>query len=108
MAGDAVQLGVDDAHGLGARRGFHIEQFLHREAVAQPVGDGGHVVHAVDIGVELRVRAVFGDLLHAAMQVSDDAIGPQDFFAIQLEDDAQHSVRGRVLRTHVEDQFGGI
>jgi hypothetical protein len=108
VAGDAVQLGEDDAHGLGARRGFHIEQLLHRQAVAQPVGDGGHVIHAVHVGVELRIRAVFGDLLHAAVQVADDAIRPQDFFAIQLEDDSQHSVRGGVLRSHVEDQFGGI
>ena len=108
VAGDAVQLREDDAHRLRARRRFHVQQLLHRQAVAQAVGDRGHVVHAVDVGVELRVGAVLGDLFHAAVQVADDAFGAQDLLAIQLEDDAQHAVRGRVLRTHVEDQFGGI
>ena len=108
VAGDAVQLGEDHAHRLRARRRFDVQQLLHRQAVAQAVGDGRHVVHAVHVGVELRVGAVLGDLFHAAVQVADDAIGAQNLFAIQLEDDAQHAVRGRVLRAHVEHQFGGI
>ena len=33
---------------------------------------------------------------------------PEHLFAVQFEDDAQHAVRGRVLRPHVEDQFSGI
>jgi hypothetical protein len=56
----------------------------------------------------LRKGAVFGDFFHTAVQVADDALSAQDLLAIQLEDDAQHSVRGWVLRAHVEDQFGGI
>ena len=108
MAGDAIELGEDDAHRLRARRSFYVENLLDREAVTQAVGDRGHIIHAVDIRVELGEGAVFGDLLHTAVQVSDDAIGPQDLLAIQFEDDAQHSVGGRVLRTHIEDQLSGI
>ena len=33
---------------------------------------------------------------------------PSHLLAVELEDDAQHAVRGRVLRAHVENQFGGI
>ena len=108
VAGDAVQFGEDHAHGLRARRRFHVQQLLDRQAVAQAVRDRGHVVHAVHVGVELRVGAVLGDLLHAAVQVADHALGAQDLFAVQLEDHAQHAVRGGVLRAHVEDQFGGV
>jgi len=76
------QLGEDDAHRLRPRRRLHVQQFLHRQAVAQAVGDGGHVVHAVHVGVELRVGAVFGDLLHPPVQVTDDAIGAHHLFAV--------------------------
>ena len=108
VAGDAAQLGQDHADVLRARRRFHVQQLLDRLAIAQPVGDRGHVIHAVHVGIEHRVGAVLADLLHAAMQVADDALGAQNLFAVQLEDDAQHAVRGRVLRPHVEDQFGGV
>ena len=91
-----------------ARRRFHVQQLLDRLAVAQPVGDRGHVIHAVHVGIEHRVGAVLGNLLHPAMQVADDAFGAQHFFAIQLEDDAQHAVGRGMLRPHVEDQFGGV
>jgi len=103
VAGDAVQLREDHADRLRARRRFHVEQFLHGQAVAQSVGDGRHVVHAIHVGVELRVGAVLGNLLHAAMQIADDALGSQDLLAIQLENYAQHPVRGGMLRAHVEN-----
>ena len=39
------------------------------------------------------------------MQVSDDALGAENFFAVELQDDAQHAVRGRMLRPHIDDEF---
>ena len=54
------------------------------------------------------IRAVLGDLLHAAVQVADDAVGAGDFFAVELQDDAQHAMRGRVLRAHVQNEFIGV
>src|ERR1035441_6869478 len=103
VAGDAVQFGEDDADALRARRRFHVEHFLHGQAVAQSVGDGRDVVHAVHVGIELRVGAVLGNLLHAAMEIADDAFGSQDLLAIQFENYAQPPVRGGVLRAHVEN-----
>ena len=90
------------------RRRFDVQQLLHRLAVAQAVRDRRHVVHAVHVGIEHGVGAVLGDLLHAAMQVADDALGAQNFFAVELQDDAQHAVRGGVLRAHVDDEFVGV
>jgi hypothetical protein len=103
VAGNAVQLGEDDAHHLRSGRRLDVQQLLHRQAVAQTIGHGRHVVHAVDVRIELRVGAVLGDLLHAAVQIADDAIRPQNLLAVQLQDDAQHSVGRGVLRPHVED-----
>ncbi len=56
-------------------------------------------------GNELRVRHVLGDLLVAAMQVTDIRPGVDDLFAVEFEHDAQHPVRARVLRPHVEDHL---
>ena len=78
-------------------------QLLDCLAVAQPVGDGSDVIHAIDVGIEHRVGAVFANLFHPAMQVADHALGAQNLLAVQLEDDAQHAVRRRMLWPHVED-----
>ncbi len=108
VAGDAAQLSQNDANVLRPRRGLHVEQFLDGFAVTQSVGDRGDVIHAVHVGIEHRVGAVLGNLLYAAMQVANDALGAQNFLAVQLQDDAQHAVRGRVLRPHVEHEFRRI
>ena len=84
VAGDPVQLGQDHANVFGARRRLDVHQLFDRFAVAQAVRDGGHVVHAIDVGIEHRVGAVFGNLLHAAVQVADDALGAQNLFAVEL------------------------
>ena len=105
VAGDALQLGEDRANHARARRRFGAEQFLHRLAVAQAVRNRRHVVHAVHVGRELLVAAVLGDLLHAAVQVADHAFRADDLLAVEAQLHAQHAVRGRVLRPHVQDDF---
>ena len=108
VAGDAVQFGEDDADMLGARRRFHVEKFFDRLAVAQTVRDRGHVIHAVDIRIEHRISAVLANFLDAAVQIADDALEAQNFFAIEPQNDAQHAVRGGMLRAHVDDELVGI
>ena len=51
--------------------------------------------------------AIFGELLGPAVHVSDDRLGANDPFAIQLQNHPQHAVRGGVLRTDVEDHLLG-
>ena len=51
---------------------------------------------------------MLGNLLYPAMEVSDDAFGAQNFFAIELQDDAQYPVSGGMLRPHVDDELVGI
>ncbi len=108
MAGQPVQFGQDHANVLGAARGFHIQQLFYRFAVAQAVRHRRHVIHAIHVRIEHGVGAVLGDFLHSAMEVADHALGAQNLFAVQLQDDAQHAVGGRMLRAHVDDEFVGI
>ena len=105
VAGDAIQFGQDHANIFRARRRFHIHQLLDRFAVAEAIRHGSDVIHAIDVGIEHRVGAVLGDFFHAAVQVSDDALGAQNLFAVKLQDDAQHAMRSRMLRAHVDDEF---
>ena len=105
VAGNALQFRQDHANILRARRRFHVHQFFDRFAVAEPIRHGGAIVHAVDVGIEHRVGAVLGNFFHAAVQVSDDALGAENFFAVELQNDAQHAVRRRMLRPHINDEF---
>src|SRR5258707_4743395 len=93
---------------LGARRRFHIQKFLYCLAIAQPVGDRSHVIHAVDVGIEHRVSTMLTYLLDAAVQVADDAFETENFFAIEAENHAQHAVRCGMLRAHIDDELVGI
>ena len=108
VAGDPVQLRQDGADILGSRRSLHVEQFFHRLAIAEPVGNRSHIVHAVHVRGKLDVGPVFGNLFHAAMQITDDAFGPQHLFAVQLQDGPENSVGGGVLRAHVDDDLVGV
>ena len=51
---------------------------------------------------------MFRDLLHPAMEIADHTLGAQHFFAVQFQDDAQHPVRRRMLRAHIDDEFVAV
>ena len=105
VAGDPLQLRQNRAHHTRARRRFGAQQFFHRLAVAQPVRNRRHVIHAVHVRRKLLVAAMLRDFLHAAMQVADDALRPDHALAIQFQLHAQHAVRRRMLRPHVQNDF---
>ena len=44
----------------------------------------------------------FGELLGGAMQQADVRVGALDHLAVELEHEAQHAVRRRVLRAEVQ------
>src|SRR5262249_111912 len=84
VTGQPVQLGQNYPDVSCTRWCFDIEQFLYRFAIPQTVRNRGDVIHAVDVGIEHRIGAVFGNLLHSAMEVSDDALSPKNLLTIQL------------------------
>ena len=47
-------------------------------------------------------------LLDAGVQKADVGLGAHDGFAVQFQQHAQHAVRGRVLRPHVQDHAPAV
>ena len=64
-------------------------------------------------GNDLLIELGLAGFLDAGVQIADLGADADDDFAVDLDDQAQHAVRGRVLRAHVEDHaalagaFGG-
>ena len=79
------------------------EQLLGRHREDELVEQRRGVVHAGDVGQALDVGEVLGRLLHAGVEVADDRLGPQHGLALELEHEAEHAVRARVLGPHVDD-----
>ena len=108
VAGDPLQLAENRAHVARAPRHLDRHQLLDRLAVADVAGRGGDVVHPVGQQDDLRPVAVLAQLLDAAVQIADDDVGVDDLLAVEPQHDAQHAVRARMLRAHVDHEFVGI
>ena len=101
---NAGQLTADHPDGLAAWRQFPAHQFFHRQRISHVVGQRGEVIEPVRVGHELVVLHVLRDLLVATVEITDIRVGLGNNLAVQLEHDAQHAVRRRVRRTHVDGQ----
>ncbi len=99
---DAGDLGEHHADVLRAQRHVDAQQLLDGQAVGMLIGHHRDVVQAVHVGQRLDEGLGFGQLLGGAVQQADVRIGTLDDFAVQLEHQAQHAVRGRVLRAEVQ------
>ena len=80
-----------------------LQQLLHRQAVAEIVGKRREVIDAVGQGDRLLIVLDLEFLLDAGVQKADVGLAANDGLAVQFQQQAQHAVRGRVLRPHVED-----
>ena len=107
VAVEAGELGEHHAHPLRLRGDFELQQFLHRQAVAEVVGERGEVVHAVGERHRLLVGFDLALLLDAGVQEADIGLAFDDDLAVEFDQQAQHAVGGRVLRAHVEDHAAG-
>jgi hypothetical protein len=105
VAGDPVEFHqhhADDAGALGDVVGDP-EELLDAQAVRGLVEERRQVVHAGHERDALRPRPVLEILLDSRVQVADPAAGVGDGLALDLENEAQDTVRRRVLGTHVDD-----
>jgi len=96
---------------LGTLWNLELQQFFNGQAVAKIVCHGAEVVDAVGQGNNLLVKLRFAGLFDPGVQVSDLGIEADNNLAVNFEDEAQYSVRGRVLRSHVQDHvlvFGSL
>ncbi len=102
---DAVELHeehADDARTLGDVVG-DAEELLDAEAERDLLEERREVVHARAVGHALGPGAELHVLLDARVQVADPRAGLGDGLTVDLEHEAQHAVRRRVLRPHVDD-----
>ena len=87
---------------LRAARHRRVRQRLHRHRVPLLLRHHRDVVEAVEVRQRLLVVLVLDQLLGAAVEEADVRVGALDHLAVELEDEAQHAVRRRVLRAEVE------
>src|SRR6185369_1265628 len=100
---DAGQLCQQDAHPYSALRNVQPEQLFHRQAEPELVRKRRQVVHAISERNALLVELGLVCLLDPGMQEADVRHDLHDRLAVNLQQQPKHSVRGRMLRSHVED-----
>ena len=104
MAEDAGDLVEQHPDVLCPDRHLDAEQLLDREHEAVLLHHRRDVLEPVEVGDALQVGADLDELLGAAMQQPDVRVGPLDHLAVHLQDEAEHTVRGRVLRAEVDGE----
>ena len=104
VAHDPVELHVDDAQVLGARRHVDLKQRLDGAAERVGVEVVGEVVHPLDDGDDLPVAHLLGGLLDAGVHVADDRLDVAQDLAVERDEQPQHTVRRRMVGTDVQCQ----
>ena len=87
---------------LGTQWHLNAHQLFYRQAVGVLVAHHRHVVQPVHVGQVLDEGLALGQLFSGTVQQANVRIGALDHFTIQLQHQAQHAVRSRVLRTEVQ------
>lgn len=87
---------------LGAQRHVYVQQLLDRQGEALLIAHHGDIVQAIEVGQRLHVGLVLDQLFRAAVQEADVRIGAEDDLTVQLQDQPQHAVGGRMLRAEVK------
>ena len=80
------------------------EQLLDREAEGVLLVHRRDIVEPVEIRDRLQIGLVLDQLLGAAMQQADMRIDALDHLAVELEHQAQHAVRRRMLRPEIDGE----
>ena len=103
MRADARQFGQQDANILRALGDFQPQKLFDRQAVSQVVRQRRKIVHPIGNRNCLGIGERLGGFLNPSVQITDVDVGLDYCFAIELQQNAQHTVRGRMLRAHIED-----
>ena len=102
MVEDTGNFGEQGTNPLGAFGDLNVEQLLDGQSKTLLVGHHRDVVETVKVRERLEVGPVLAQLLGAAMQKADVGVGTNNLFTLELENQAQHTVSGRMLGTEVD------
>src|SRR6476646_11803664 len=104
VSGDPRQFATNNSNKLAARSQLLInsKQFLNGEHVSDVIGQRCKIIQSIRVRDELGISHAFGDLFIAAVQITDVRPCPGNNLAIQLEHDAEHSMRRRMRWPHIE------
>ena len=108
VVGDPGDLRDDDADVVAALGHRDSQQLLHRHAVAHVVDERRDVVEPVGVGDDAVVVHGLRHLLEAAVEIADLDFGVHDLLAVELGDDADDPVHGRVRGADVEEHVPGF
>ena len=102
MREKAADLAIEDADELRAARRSDPEQALDRQRVGVLLVHRRDIIQPIEIGHVLQIGSRLHQLLGAAMQQADMRIDALDDFAVEFQHEAQHAVRGRMLRAEID------
>jgi hypothetical protein len=98
-AGDFTKHGTDP---LGTLWDLNVEQLLNSKGETLLVGHHGNVVETIKVGQGLEVCLVLDQLLGTTVQQTDVGVCADNLFTIELENQTQDTVSGRMLGTEVD------
>ncbi len=108
MRRDSIELRRDHATVLAAMRHFDSRELLARHAPTLVGEHRAHVIDAIGVRHEAVVADLFRNFLDRPMQVADVGDRLAHHLAVGPHHEAQHPVRRRMLRAHVERHFFGV
>ena len=108
MVEEAADLAIEHADELAAARHVDAEQLLDRQAEGMLLVHRRDIVEPVEIRHRLQIGLVLDQLLGAAMQQADMRIDAVDDLAVELEHEAQHAVRRRMLRPEIDGEVADL
>ena len=100
---EAGQLVEQHTQVLGTWRHLQLQQLFNRQNVAEVVRHRTEVVDAVGHRHDLLIELCLAGLLDAGVEKADVGHYAEYGLAIDLKHQAQHAMRGRVLRAHVQN-----
>ena len=102
MVQDTGDLAEQSADPLGTLGNLNVQQLLNSQGEALLVGHHGNIVQTIKVGQCLQVCLVLDQLLGTTVQQTNMGICADDLLSVQLQNQTQHTVSGRVLRTEVD------
>ena len=102
MRQDAADLAIEHPDQLPAARHLDAEQLFRRETERVLLIHRRDIVEPVEIRDRLQIGLVLDQFFGAAMKQADMRIDAGDDLAVELQHQAQHAVRGRMLRAKID------